>query len=410
MSATIHQIDRRWRDRLQLTGNGVVRKNLFNACLMIREAPELRGRIAYDEFAMRTVVVAPLPWDEDSGIDYPRPWTNHDDNACTLFAQAAPQDIDTSRDIIQQAVETVAYEARFHPVRQYLAGLKWDGVPRVDTWMTYYLGADLTPYSQAVGKCTLVAAVARIMLPGCKADHVPILEGDQGIGKSQAVSILGGEWFTDELADFGSKDAAMQMRGKWLIELGELDQLIRADPGRTKAWISRQVDRFRPPYGARLVDAPRECVFIGTTNPRAEGYLKDETGNRRFWPVRCGAIDHDALRRDRDQLWAEARVMFEHGEKWWLDDPDLIADAATEQRAREEEDVWMTSIAAWLADQARSEFRTADILGEAVNLKPADRTSGHARRVARIMTQLGYRQVNSRGGIGGRRWVRAESV
>ena len=178
-------------------------------------------------------------------------------------------------------------------MKAYLQGLLWDGVERLDRWLSTYLGAEDTDYSRAVGSRWLISAVARIFQPGAKADCCLILEGPQGIRKSTALRTIAGEYFTDELADLGSKDAAMQTRGVWIIELSELDNLSHAEVARIKAFMSRTTDRFRPPYGMRLVESPRQCVFAGTVNHGT--YLRDETGGRRFWPVVCGRIDVEGL-------------------------------------------------------------------------------------------------------------------
>jgi predicted P-loop ATPase len=175
-----------------------------------------------------------------------------------------------------------------------------------------------------------------------------ILEGPQGARKSTALKVLAGEaWFTDELAEIGSKDAAQQMRGVWIVEIAELDAIGRAEVSRIKAFLSRTADRYRPPYGRYVVDVPRQCVFAGSVNP--DTYLRDETGNRRFWPLRCGTIDLDALRRDRDQLWAEAVMRYREGAIWWLDDPVLIAAADEIQATRLQADAWDDLIEHWLA-------------------------------------------------------------
>jgi hypothetical protein len=235
-----------------------------------------------------------------------------------------------------QAAQTAARDRPFHPLRAYLKGLRWDGVKRVDRWLTTYLGAAETEYSRAVGSRWLISAVARIFRPGSKADCCLILEGPQGIRKSTALRTLAGEYFTDELADLGSKDAAMQTRGAWIIELSELDSLSHSDVARIKAFMSRTTDRFRPPYGMRLVESPRQCVFAGTVNHST--YLRDETGGRRFWPVTCGCIAVETLARDRDQLWAEAKARFEAGSVWWLDTAELIQLASDQQVDRYEGD------------------------------------------------------------------------
>jgi predicted P-loop ATPase len=255
--------------------------------------------LAFNEFGLGTVVLRPAPW----GIVPKGEWTDHEDRLAAEWLQR--QGILVSVDVAGQAVQTAARDHPFHPVRTYLNSLYWDGIERVDRWLTTYLGADDTEYSRAVGSRWLISAVARIFRPGAKADCCLILEGPQGIRKSTALRTIAGEYFTDELADLGSKDAAMQTRGVWIIELSELDNLGHAEVARIKAFISRTTDRFRPPYGMRLVESPRQCVFAGTVNHGT--YLRDETGGRRFWPIVCGCIDVDALARDRDQLWAKPR-------------------------------------------------------------------------------------------------------
>ncbi len=194
----------------------------------------------------------------------------------------------------------------------------------------------------------MISAVARIMRPGIKADHMLILEGPQGAKKSSALKALAGEeWFTDELAEIGSKDAAQQMRGTWIIEIAELDAISRAEVSRIKAFLTRTIDRYRPPYERYVIAVPRQCVFAGSVNP--DTYLRDETGNRRFWPIRCGVIDLDALQSQRDQLWAEAVARYREGAVWWLNEPELIALAKGEQEQRYQGDAWDTRIDRWLA-------------------------------------------------------------
>ncbi len=257
------------------------------------------------------------------------------------------------------------------------------------------MGADPSDYARAVGSKFLIGGVARIYRPGCKNDTCPIFEGKQGILKSSSLRALAGdEFFTDDIADLGSKDSVMQARGVWLIELAELDSMSRSEVSRVKSFMSRQVDRIRLPYDRRLTVAPRECIFAGTTN--RHDYLKDESGARRFWPIECGAIRIDELRRDRDQLWAEARVRFEGGAAWWLDSKTLVETAAGEQQARYEGDVWDELIAAWLC--GRETVSVSGVLEFCLEKKKDVWMQADQNRVARILRASGWERFRAREG------------
>jgi predicted P-loop ATPase len=281
-------------------------------------------------------------------------------------------------------------------VRQYLESLQWDGTPRIGSWLVDYCKVDSSAYALAVGEKFLISAVARVMQPGCKADHMLVLEGPQGIGKSTIVRSLAGDWFTDQIADPGSKDCSMQLRGAWLIELSELGALSRTDMERTKAFVTQQVERFRLPYGHRVVDMPRQCAFIGTTN--SETWLKDETGGRRFWPVRCGGpIDIAGLIRDRDQLWAEAFLLYHQGVTWWLEDEEVVKQAVEQQRDRYQDDVWQHLIETFAAEQAERPTGTRpeghvsiwEIL-DRLGVETARQDQAAANRVARCLKTAGW--------------------
>jgi putative DNA primase/helicase len=387
-----------WRDGLSRTDDGAPRKNLFNACVAIRDHPALTGKIAYDEFRGATWVRSALPWDPRSD----RAWSDFDDLKATEWLQSPGIGILVGSAVVREAVQAVAHETRFHPVLEWLESLQWDGTQRLSRWLTTYLGVPSSPLADAFGRKFLISAVARVMRPGCKADHMLILEGQQGILKSKSLHALAGDWFADQIADLGSKDSCQDLRGVWIIELSELSAIRPGEVEKVKAYISRQVDHYRPSYGRRSMDVPRQCVFVGTTNT-AE-YLSDATGGRRFWPVACTKIDIDAITKDRTQLWAEAAAAYHAGEPWWLDDDQLRRLAEAEQEYRRIADPWEQIVSDWLegpfklgSDGVRvpieledGRVTNAQILEHAI-AKPAERqTTSDQMRVGRILAKLGW--------------------
>jgi predicted P-loop ATPase len=388
-----------WKGELLINKAGEPRALLANAMLALRRAPAWSGVLAYDEFGVQTVMSAAPPWEASKPAWITRPWTEHDDLLAADWLQR--QDIGVPVSIVQQAVEAVARNASFHPVVDYLDGLDHDGVPRLATWLTDYLGAESTVYNSAVGKVMLIGAVARIFRPGCKNDLVPILEGKQGAKKSTAMRTLFAPWFSDELAELGSKDAALQTRSVWGLELSELDAMTRTDISRIKAFISRTTDRFRPPYGRRLIESPRSCTLWGTTN--SGSYLKDETGGRRFLPVKVGLIDIDRLQADRDQLWAEAVAAYQAGAPWWLTDIQIQSEAEQEQRARYVGDPWDDVITKFTA--GRDMVTIEEILKDALRIEPGRQAQVDLNRVARSLQSMGWERKQRRVGRGKRTWV-----
>jgi predicted P-loop ATPase len=359
--------------------------------------------LAYDEFAMQTTMTAAPPWERTTPMFISRAWTEHDDLLATNWLQQEGIGVPVS--VAQQAVEAVARDDYFHPVVRYLEGLEHDGLSRLAGWVSKYLGAEPSTYHAEVGKVMLIAAVARIYKPGCKVDTVPILEGKQGAKKSTAMRTLFAPWFSDELAELGSKDAAMQTRGIWGIEISELDAMSRGDASKIKAFISRTTDRFRPPYGKRLIESPRSCTLWGTTN--SGSYLKDETGGRRFLPVRVGRIDVDLLQTDRDQLWAEAVVAYKADTPWWLTDDRVQANAEREQRDRYAGDPWDSVIARFV--EARGMVTVEEILTQVLHIETGRQTQVDQNRIARCLRSMGWERKQRRVD-GDRKWIYVRAV
>ncbi len=302
-----------WKDNLRRRGAHFIGDEA-NVLTALREAPELAGLVRYNEFKM-TVEFAREPMWRSATLG--SAWSEHDDIDLQTWLQRDVEIDVRQRGIVSDCIERVARDNPFHPVREYLSALDWDGVQRLDSLLrTHFKASGDEGYLRAVGSKFFVSAIARIFRPGCQVDHVLVPEGAQGIGKTSAVRILGGAWVADGLPNLHEKDASIYLQGVWIVELPELAAMRRTDLESTKAFLSRTTDRFRPPYGRRTVDVARQCVFVATTNESQ--YLRDPTGNRRFWPVSCGAIDLPALARDRDQLWAEAVARYTAGEPWHL--------------------------------------------------------------------------------------------
>ena len=392
-----------WRKRLVVTAKGKPKALLANAIIALKYAPEWDGVLGFNEFSLDTVVLKGTPWGADVGLR----WTDQEDRLTTDWLQH--NGIEVGLEIAGQAVQTVARARSFHPVRQYLDSLKWDGVHRLDQWLNVYLGVEQNAYVAAVGARWLISAVARVLNPGCQVDCCLVLEGEQGVLKSSALRKLAvrDEWFTDEIAELGTKDASLQTMGVWIIEMGELSGMHKAELEHVKAFITRRIERFRPPYGKRLVTSPRQCVFSASTND--DEYLIDPTGGRRFWPVRCCTeIKIDAIARDRDQLWAEAFERFRAGESWWLDTTALNRFAQMEQADRYQGDVWEEPISRWITDPSQrldedghpvadltsdgASVTIADILNHGIGKTPDKQTPADTNRVSRILRSLGYRR------------------
>ena len=328
-----------WMKLLTVDRKGKIRDTLENVRTILANDPNLSA-VCYDELAGVFSVRSPLPW-QTTG----RGWTDMDFSSLLVYLDGhyGLYSVQKTRD----ALNDVAMSRRFHPIRDYLSSLPvWDGVERLDTLLVDMLGADDTDYVRAVTRKTIVAAVKRVLEPGCKFDHVLILNGPQGIGKSGLFARLGGRWFSDSLTltDMKDKTGSEKLQGWWIMELGELAGMKKADIESVKGFITCTDDRYRPPYGRQVERHPRSSIIVGTTNSET-GFLRDVTGNRRFWPVDVrgrpdGRTPWDIEQSVFDQVWAEAKVRLGQGENLWLEDglsqeADRMQTGAMEKDERE---------------------------------------------------------------------------
>lgn len=372
-----------WMDQL-IHGKNGPSKNVANVQRVLQLTPEFRGALALDELRQNFVLTRKTP------VGGPGPGTDQTIRKIAVWMQE--RGFNVAIQTVRDGIYTEAGDNAFHPVQQYLNSLRWDGVRRIDKWLCRYANAAANDYTHAVGPKWLISAVARAFKPGCKADAMLVLEGPQGTGKSTAFSILGGEFFSDQVSAFDSKDSSMEVTRWWIIEHAELNSLSKAEASQIKAFVSRQSERFRMPYERVVSDVPRCCVFGGTVNPDGNGYLKDATGARRFWPVEThGKINTEALRQDKDQLWAEAVVRYRNGDVWWLS-PEEEKLAGEEQEDRFEHDSWEQPIATFVEtkERLREPITMASILTDALLIDVGKQTEGLQRKAGKVMAKLGY--------------------
>ena len=353
-----------WLDDLETEKNGRTAKNtIANVVLVLKHDEALRGCFGFNEFEQRETAVRALPWDKH-GTTYPRPLADSDDAELRLYLERVYGI--TSRAQVTDGLTVAVRANAYHPIKDYLNGLEWDEGERLDTLFIDLFGAADTPYTRAVTRKAFTAAVARVYHPGCKFDYVPVLVGDQGIGKSTVLAKMGGPWFSDSVTTLTGKEALESIQGSWVIELGELAGLRRAEVDAVKHFVSKKEDRFRVAYGKRVEHFPRRCVFFGTTNE--EDFLRDVTGNRRFWVVNTkGGVPFVDFRDYLDadvvgQLWAEAKHRFEEGEPLYLG-TELEGEARKVQDAHLEKDERAGLVESFLSRRLHKDWENLD-LGE----------------------------------------------
>lgn len=388
--------------RLLLKKDGELIECRENVLAFLTQHPDWDGVLGYNEFSGRVMKLKPPPF-----ASAPGEWTQEDDFNLGLWMAYENGLIVKSDAFIVSAVAMAAYRNKYHPIKQWLESLPpWDKTDRLGHFLADCTGCKQSEYSALVGTLFMVGMVARIYRPGCSMQYMPILEGSQGVGKSSFWRALAGEWFQDTPFKIGDKDAYMQLQGVWLYEIAELDSLNKADATSVKAFITQNNDRFREPYGRRIADWPRQCLFVGTTNHYE--YLRDATGNRRFWPISARSMNIEALRNMRDQLYAQALALYHAGRRWHPTAAQEGQFFVPQQERRRVIDAWLYLIQDWLSDidqQMVNEFTVLDILRGAVKVHPEriDNFNAMSQRVSRLMQELGWER--RRRTSGGRQWV-----
>lgn len=376
--------------------------SLINATLVLTHDEAFSGSLAMDQFAGVTKVIRTLPRVE--GLE-PPPLGPVGKLHISYFmmAMAVINKLSVSQAICEMAVDYAGANRSYNPLTEQLESLRWDGVERINNWLTNYIGVAPTPYSRNVGRWWLISAIARALKPGCQVDHILVLEGKQDAGKSSAFRILGGEFTLPKLPNLRNYDRASHaLSGKWIVEIGELDAFRGAGATEIKDFLSLREDHYHPPYGHHHVTRGRTVVFGGTTNDAQ--YLHDATGARRFWPVKCGTIDREALQRDRLQLFAEAVAAYQGGAEWWPTE-DAKADLHAEQEARQQVDAWEPLVIEWLT--ARDGVTTGEVLEGALKIFPADWSRDNQTRMGHILRRLNYFVKQQREhGVRSRRYYR----
>lgn len=319
-----------WTRALKINEKGNFVSSSENVLLILENDPNLKSAAMFDEFSNRIYVVGKLPWDK-SGRH--RDWRDTDDAGLRCYLEMVYKISGVTK--IYDGFALYCELHKVNLVKEYLNGLPaWDGVCRLDTLFIDYLGAEDTPYVRAVARKSLCAAVARAFCPGIKYDTMPILAGPQGIGKSTLLRLLGADWFNDSLTVFTGKEASEMLQGSWIVEVGELVGISRAEENQVKQFLSRVEDIFRESYGRRTGRYPRRCVFFGTSNEYE--FLRDRTGGRRFFPIDCMKRQPTKsvfiqLADEVPQIWAEALAMWRLGEPLYMENEELTAAAKAAQ-------------------------------------------------------------------------------
>jgi len=378
-------------DKALIYKKGELAVCVANCYDILLHEPPWDGVLAFDEFAQRTIKVK-LPPFHGATLGH---WEAFDDTSASMWLSRR-HSFTPSSSLVAESVEALARRFSYHPVRDWLRGLTWDGTDRVDNWLEDFCGAASTPYVRLVARWFLVGMVARVMQPGVKFDYCLVLEGTQGKGKSSALGILAGEWFGDTDLDLSNKDSMSALAGKWLYEFAELGALARAESVKQKSFLSRQVDHYRPVYGRREISVPRQCVFGGSTNEWE--WNKDPTGGRRFWPIEVGDMDLDGLRHVREQLFAEALQIYLRKERFWPIQEQQRELFDPEQLRREQQEAFVDALHDWVYARV-GDFSLADAAINGLKIEAGKITRDISTRIGTALRKLGCTRFEVRNGM-----------
>ena len=355
--------------------------NIDNCCRIIEILSEVKESIKFDEFHQRILVGTPEEFSDPDKM--PREWSDADDLEKTLFIQRSLGVRNMKVDTVSKATRIHANRNKCNDPKDWFLSLEWDKTPRINRFLSNYLGAEESEYTLAASKNWWIGMVARVFQPGSQVDNMIVLEGSQGKGKTSAMRAVGGRWHAEAHEAVTKKDFFITLQGKLLIEISELDAFNRAEVTEIKRVISSPIDRLRLPYDRHAQDFYRQCIFVGTTNE--DEYLKDCTGGRRFWPIKTGNIDIKSIIRDREQLFAEACYRYKAGEIWHIM-PDDITEKIQEDRRQS--DAWEGVIKAYL--KGKSEALIRDIGKECLGIEIGKLDKASQMRIARCLRVLGW--------------------
>jgi hypothetical protein len=332
--------------------------NTHNVGVILRTHQDWTNLLVHDTFSDRVLLMRAIPGSPEPASKFPRDIADTDYTSGTMWFNTQDGFERVSKGVVTDGMQREASRNTTSPVADYLKELAWDGAARIASWLAVYCGVEKSEYSSVVGKCVLISSIARMLAPGCQVDTMLILEGPQGVGKSSVIKALcgGKQYFGDNIPPLTSKDANDYTRGKWIIEMSELSAMNKNEVEHTKSYLSRSVEKYRPAYGKSEITYLRQCIFIGTTNKGS--MLRDNTGNRRFWPVTVGKIDVAGITRDRDQLWAEAVVLYQKGEPWWFDENSNAGKAALQAQQDRYTPAWYED---FIQDAVESGARPFDV-------------------------------------------------